>query len=377
MTRRGRRSDEESGQGTSEHCSWKRKKFMTRKPQKVLRLSRDSCRRLTCIDAKKTETEKAEEAESEILAAISSRRKLASDLELAKGVQYTEPIKTTYANDPIVSQYIAYSFPRWTPPRFVRNRSADEHRRLREKYHIIVEGDDIPPPIENFTVWNSSLTEFSSLISAPGYESPRTSRQIPQVEAYHKTHTDSTTGYTYRVCRSCLYLFTFATDPSISFAGRDMIGIAFTGSGKTLAFCLPIIMFALEEESKLPFIRGEGPVGVILCPSRELATQTYENVLTWTAALSKDGKYPQINTLLCIGGISMGDQSHVLGKGLHIVVATPGRLIDMLEKKRFTFDNCRYLCMDEADRMIDLGFEDDVRNIMSFFKVRFISTSRN
>lgn len=151
-----------------------------------------------------------------------------------------------------------------------------------------------------------------------------------------------------------------------------MIGIAFTGSGKTLAFCLPLIMFALEEEAKLPFVRGEGPVGVILCPSRELATQTHENVLTWTAALARDsgGKYPQLNTLLCIGGISMSEQGHVLNKGLHIVVATPGRLIDMLEKKRFTFDNCKYLCMDEADRMIDLGFEDDVRNIMSFFKVK-------
>lgn len=156
---------------------------------------------------------------------------------------------------------------------------------------------------------------------------------------------------------------------SCSCAGRDMIGIAFTGSGKTLAFCLPVIMFALEEESKLPFVRGEGPVGVILCPSRELATQTYENVLTWTSALSKEGRYPSLNVLLCIGGISMSDQSHVMNKGLHIVVATPGRLIDMLEKKRFTFDSCKYLCMDEADRMIDLGFEDDVRNIMSFFKV--------
>lgn len=155
----------------------------------------------------------------------------------------------------------------------------------------------------------------------------------------------------------------------ISFSGRDMIGIAFTGSGKTLAFCLPLIMLALEEETKLPFVRGEGPVGIILCPSRELATQTYENFLTWTSALSKDGQYPQLNTLLCIGGISMGEQSHVLNKGIHIVVATPGRLIDMLEKRRFTFDNCKYLCMDEADRMIDLGFEDDVRNIMSFFKV--------
>lgn len=65
----------------------------------------------------------------------------------------------------------------------------------------------------------------------------------------------------------------------------------------------------------------------------------------------------------------MSEQSHVLNKGLHIVVATPGRLIDMLEKKRFGLDSCKFLCMDEADRMIDLGFEDDVRNIMSFFTV--------
>ena len=67
----------------------------------------------------------------------------------------------------------------------------------------------------------------------------------------------------------------------------------------------------------------------------------------------------------------MSEQSHALSKGLHIVIATPGRLIDMLEKKRFTFNNCKFLCMDEADRMIDLGFEDDVRNIMSFFKVGY------
>jgi ATP-dependent RNA helicase DDX41 len=128
-------------------------------------------------------------------------------------------------------------------------------------------------------------------------------------------------------------------------------------------------MMALEEEMKLHFVCGEGPVGVVLCPSRELATQTHENLLTWTTAIAKEGNYPQLNTLLCMGGISMGEQNHVMNKGLHIVVATPGRLIDMLEKKRFTFNNCKYFCMDEADRMIDLGFEDDVRNIMSFFKV--------
>lgn len=156
-----------------------------------------------------------------------------------------------------------------------------------------------------------------------------------------------------------------------------MIGIAFTGSGKTLAFCLPLIMLALEDESKLPFIRGEGPVGVILCPSRELASQTYENILQWTEALSNSGNYPRLNVLLCMGGISMGEQSHVLSKGIHIVVATPGRLIDMLEKRKLNFDCCKFFCMDEADRMVDLGFEDDVRNIMSFFKVtNLLSPSR-
>lgn len=108
---------------------------------------------------------------------------------------------------------------------------------------------------------------------------------------------------------------------------------------------------------------------------RELANQTYENVLEWTAALvapSASGgrpQYPQVRTLLCMGGINMSEQSQVMGQGFHIVVATPGRLMDMLEKRKFTLDSCRYLCMDEADRMIDLGFEEDVRTIMSFFKV--------
>lgn len=152
-----------------------------------------------------------------------------------------------------------------------------------------------------------------------------------------------------------------------------MIGIAFTGSGKTLAFCIPMIMFALEAESKLLFVRGEGPVGLVLCPSHELASQTHENILTWTGALEKAGN-PRLNTLLCMGGISMSEQSHVLSKGIHIVVATPGRLIDMLEKKRFNLDSCKYFCMDEADRMIDLGFEEDVRTIMSFFKVSIIKS---
>ncbi|KAI0747791.1 P-loop containing nucleoside triphosphate hydrolase protein [Daedaleopsis nitida] len=312
-----RRIQEEQEERDDAEREEERRREKARKERTLLMEAQEVHHRKAAEDAKKTTAEKAEEADAEILAAIAARRKLASDLELAKGVQYMEPMKSS-----------------WRPPKFVRNRPMEENRRIWEQHHIIVEGEDVPFPIDNFTDMKipEPLVKFlkSKRITKP---TPIQLQGIPT-----------------------------------AFAGRDMIGIAFTGSGKTLAFCLPLIMIALEEEARLPFIRGEGPVGIILCPSRELATQTYENILTWTDALVKDGRYPQLNTLLCIGGISMGEQSHVLNKGLHIVVATPGRLIDMLEKKRFTFDNCKYLCMDEADRMIDLGFEDDVRNIMSFFK---------
>ncbi|CAE6433575.1 unnamed protein product [Rhizoctonia solani] len=274
-------------------------------------------------DAKKTELEKLEEADKEILDAIASRKKLVSDWERAKGIQYTESLKTT-----------------WRPPRFVRERTEEQNNKIRENHHIIVEGDNIPPPIASFAdmkVPKQLLTHFKSKrIFTP---TPIQIQGIPT-----------------------------------AFSGRDMIGIAFTGSGKTLTFCLPLIMLAMEEEAKLPFQRGEGPVGIILCPSRELANQTYDNVLEWTNALATASEsggrpaYPRVRTLLCIGGINMSEQSHVMGQGFHIVVATPGRLMDMLEKRKFTLDSCRYLCMDEADRMIDLGFEEDVRTIMGFFK---------
>lgn len=120
-----------------------------------------------------------------------------------------------------------------------------------------------------------------------------------------------------------------------------MIGIAFTGSGKTLTFSLPAIMLALEAEMRLPFVRGEGPVGLIICPSRELARQTYEGCLAICAALSEGGEYPELRTLLAIGGINMGEQQEVMSKGIHVVVATPGRLMDMLEKGKLNADSCK------------------------------------
>ncbi|KAF9501213.1 DEAD-domain-containing protein [Pleurotus eryngii] len=314
---RARRQKEEMEEQEDAEKEEERRREKARKERTLLMEAQEVHTKKDLEDSKKTDYQKAEEADAEILAAIASRRKLASDLELATGVQYTEPLKSS-----------------WRPPRYIRERTEEQHKKIREKYHILVDGENIPPPIEYFQDMKipGSILDFLKT----------------------KRITDPTP----------IQLQGMPT----AFAGRDLIGIAFTGSGKTLAFCLPLIMTALEEETKLPLVRGEGPVGVILCPSRELANQTYENVLAWCEALVKDGRYPHLNTLLCMGGISMGEQSHVLNKGLHIVVATPGRLIDMLEKKKFTFNNCKYLCMDEADRMIDLGFEDDVRNIMSFFK---------
>ncbi|KAG8927678.1 DEAD-box ATP-dependent RNA helicase 35 [Tulasnella sp. 419] len=293
-----------------------RRKEKARKERTLLEEAQEVHKRKAQEDAKKTEAEKVDEADQEILKAIASRKKLVSDLELAKGIQYTEPMKTS-----------------WRPPHYIRGRSEEENAKIRQKHHIIVDGENIPPPIPSFS--DMKIPE-------------------PMLKYLKANRITEPTPIQLQGLPTAFY-------------GRDMIGIAFTGSGKTLAFCLPLIMFALEEESKLPFTRGEGPVGVILCPSRELASQTYENVLNWTGAL-RDGGYPALNTLLCIGGISMAEQSHVMGKGIHIVVATPGRLIDMLEKKKFNFDSCKYMCMDEADRMIDMGFEDDVRNIMSYFK---------
>jgi len=116
-------------------------------------------------------------------------------------------------------------------------------------------------------------------------------------------------------------------------AGRDMIGIAFTGSRKTLVFVLPMIMIALQEEMIMPIAHNEGPFGLVVCPSRELARQTYEVVEQFLVPLREAG-YPELRALLCIGRVDMRSQVEVVRKGVHIVVATPGRLKDMLAKKK-------------------------------------------
>ncbi|KAJ1648743.1 DEAD-box ATP-dependent RNA helicase 35 [Dispira simplex] len=262
-----------------------------------------------------TELDKRLEEERAILEAVTRHKALASDMELAKDIQYTEPMTTT-----------------WRPPHYIRQKSPAKWDSIRKKYHILVEGTNIPPPINHFCdmKFPQPLLDY---LKTKGIERP----SPIQIQGL-----------------------------PVALSGRDMIGIAFTGSGKTLAFSLPLIMLALEDEAKLPLIAGEGPIGMILCPSRELAKQTYEGLCAMSEVLVQGG-YPALRSLLCIGGIDMREQFQTLNHGVHMVVATPGRLQDMLQKKKFNLDLCKYFCLDEADRMVDMGFEEDLRNIVSYF----------
>ena len=124
-----------------------------------------------------------------------------------------------------------------------------------------------------------------------------------------------------------------------------------------------MVMAALEEEARMPLVPGEGPVGIVLAPSRELARQTYEVVSEFCAALSS-----KIRAQLLIGGESGRDQIQPFrDAGVHCVVATPGRLRDFLKRKSINLDVCRFICLDEADRMLDLGFDEEVSEIMNHF----------
>merc|ERR1712216_1124079 len=112
----------------------------------------------------------------------------------------------------------------------------------------------------------------------------------------------------------------------IGLSGRDMVGISYTGSGKTLAFMIPMLMVTYQEEVRLPLIPGEGPVGLVLCPSRELGRQTYEQAECFCKCF-RNKMSLNLNCILCIGGVDSKEQSDLIRRrGLHVMVATLGRL---------------------------------------------------
>ena len=133
--------------------------------------------------------------------------------------------------------------------------------------------------------------------------------------------------------------------------GRDIIGVAQTGTGKTASFVLPMIDILAEGRS-----RARMPRSLILEPTRELAQQVSEN-------FDKYGKYHKLSMALLIGGVSMGDQLAALEKGVDVLIATPGRLIDLFGRGKIMLNQCSLLVIDEADRMLDMGFIPDIEEI--------------
>jgi superfamily II DNA/RNA helicase len=132
---------------------------------------------------------------------------------------------------------------------------------------------------------------------------------------------------------------------------RDLIGIAQTGTGKTASFVLPMIDILAEGRS-----RARMPRSLILEPTRELAAQVAEN-------FEKYGKYHKLSMALLIGGVQMGDQVKALEKGVDVLIATPGRLMDLFERGKILLTGCSLLVIDEADRMLDMGFIPDIEQI--------------
>jgi len=133
--------------------------------------------------------------------------------------------------------------------------------------------------------------------------------------------------------------------------GRDLIGIAQTGTGKTASFVLPMIDILAQGRS-----RARMPRSLILEPTRELAAQVAEN-------FEKYGKYHKLSMALLIGGVSMGDQQKALERGVDVLIATPGRLMDLFGRGNILLTGCNLLVIDEADRMLDMGFIPDIEEI--------------
>ena len=134
-------------------------------------------------------------------------------------------------------------------------------------------------------------------------------------------------------------------------SGRDVLGIAQTGTGKTASFTLPMI----ERLSKgRP--RARMPRSLVLAPTRELAAQVSEN-------FEKYGKYHKLSMALLIGGVSFGDQEAKLTRGVDVLIATPGRLLDHFERGRLLMTGIEVMVVDEADRMLDMGFIPDIERI--------------
>ncbi|XP_027091432.1 DEAD-box ATP-dependent RNA helicase 20 isoform X1 [Coffea arabica] len=231
-------------------------------------------------------------------------------------VNYTSP-RTVSAPDIV--------FPNWKPSERVLRLTPEQidEVRLRLNLDVIVAPDSppAPAPIESFTdmCLHSSIMKD---ISFHGYTTPTPIQ---------------------------------AQAMPVALSGRDLLGCAETGSGKTAAFSIPMIQHCLAQP---PVRRGDGPLALVLAPTRELAQQIEKEVKAFGKSLDS------FRTAIVVGGTNIGDQRSELRLGVDVVVATPGRFIDHLQQGNTSLSRISFIVLDEADRMLDMGFEPQMREVM-------------
>lgn len=203
----------------------------------------------------------------------------------------------------------------------VSARSTQEVEAFRKENEMTVYGKDVPRPVQTFD--EAGFPQYvMSEVKAQGFAKPTPIQSQ---------------GW------------------PMALSGRDVVGIAETGSGKTLTYCLPAIVHINAQPLLAP---GDGPIVLVLAPTRELAVQIQ-------AEITKFGKSSRIRNTCVYGGVPRGPQIRDLTRGVEVCIATPGRLIDMLESGRTNLRRVTYLVLDEADRMLDMGFEPQIRKIIS------------
>jgi ATP-dependent RNA helicase DDX5/DBP2 len=198
--------------------------------------------------------------------------------------------------------------------------SDQEVAECRQSMDVSVMGRDVPKPIRSFE--EGSFPEYIM--------------QSVRAQGYVKPTPIQSQGW------------------PCALSGRDVIGLAETGSGKTAAFLLPAIVHINAQ----PFLeRGDGPIVLVLAPTRELAVQIKKEA-------DKFGGTSRIKSACLYGGAPKGQQIREIEQGCEIVIATPGRLIDLLSMRKTNLRRVTYLVLDEADRMLDMGFEQQIRQIL-------------
>lgn len=215
----------------------------------------------------------------------------------------------------------------WSEKKLEHMRERD-WRIFKEDFNISTKGGGIPNPMRSWL--ESSLPKrLLEIVAQVGYDQPSA------------------------VQRAAI---------PIALQARDLIGVAVTGSGKTAAFLLPLLVYISELPPLNELTKNDGPYAIILAPTRELAQQIEVEARKFATPLG-------FTCVSIVGGHSLEEQSYNLRNGAEIIIATPGRLVDCIERRMLVLGQCCYVIMDEADRMIDLGFEESVNKILDALPV--------